>query len=301
MQSEFIIALLSGLGGMLCWGLADFFAKKTIDEIGDMASLAWGHIFGTLALFLAVAHNIFFFERKIVMPSDAYTWIILILFGVLQAAVYFFLYRGFGKGQVSLLSPIFASFAGITAIISIVFFGESVNMFLIFALIIIFCGNLLVNIDPQIFKTKRFAFTKIAGFKEIALATLLAALWTLLWGKFVNNQDWLLYALFMYGFMTLAILVLAKLQKINLSISISKSGIWKFLVFIGLFEVVAYLAVSFGYSATSRISVIAILSGAFSLPLIILARIFLKEKVLLIQRIGSVIIILGIMLLALSK
>src|SRR3989344_8833903 len=141
MQSELLIALLTGLGGMLGWGLADFFAKKTIDEIGDMASLAWGHIFGTLALFLAVAHNVFFFERKIVMPSDTYTWIILIFFGMLQATVYFFLYRGFGKGQVSLLSPIFASFAGITAIMSIVFFREAVNIFLIFALIIIFCGS----------------------------------------------------------------------------------------------------------------------------------------------------------------
>ena len=28
-------------GGMFGWGLADFFAKKTIDKIGDIQTLAW--------------------------------------------------------------------------------------------------------------------------------------------------------------------------------------------------------------------------------------------------------------------
>ena len=38
MQSDLVIAVLAGFGGMLGWGFADFFAKKTIDEIGDVAS-----------------------------------------------------------------------------------------------------------------------------------------------------------------------------------------------------------------------------------------------------------------------
>jgi len=39
MQQELLIAVLAGLGGMFGWGFADFFAKKTIDEIGSVASL----------------------------------------------------------------------------------------------------------------------------------------------------------------------------------------------------------------------------------------------------------------------
>jgi len=148
----------------------------------------------------------------------------------------------------------------------------------------------------QTFNLKRVIFAKVAGFKEVVLATLFASFWTLFWGKFVNDQDWLSYALFMYIFMTFAILALVKFKKINLSIR--QPNIWKFLIFIGLCETIAYLAISFGYSATSRISVIALLSGAFSLPVIVLARIFLKEKISLVQTIGSVTIILGIMLLS---
>ncbi|MES3032151.1 MAG: DMT family transporter [Patescibacteria group bacterium] len=297
MQNELYIAILAGLGGMLGWGFADFFAKKTIDEVGDIISLAWAHIFGTLILLIFILQQVIFNGRQVSLPNDLSTWSMLIFFGVLQGAVYFFVYKGFSKGQVSVLSPVFASFSGITSILSIVVFGEIISGHLILALITIFSGVLLINIDIKTFVSKRIIFTKVAGLKEIAIATILASLWTLFWGKFVSGQDWLLYALFMYGFMTLAILLLVKYQKINLLIG--KSNLWKFFIFIGLCEIIAYLAISFGYSATSHISIIALLSGAFSLPVIILARIFLKEKVGLAQTIGSVIIILGTVFLSL--
>src|SRR5258706_9392782 len=109
MQNELFIAVLAGLGGMLGWGLADFFAKKTIDQIGDIASLAWAHIFGTLVIFGVILYKVIFLNYKIGIPHNPHTWLILLFFGVLQATVYYFVYKGFGKGQVSLLSPVFAS------------------------------------------------------------------------------------------------------------------------------------------------------------------------------------------------
>jgi drug/metabolite transporter (DMT)-like permease len=45
--------------------------------------------------------------------------------------------------------------------------------------------------------------------------------------------------------------------------------------------------------------VVAMLGGVFSLPTIILARIFLKEKVTLAQTAGSLVVIAGIILLSL--
>ena len=298
MYSELFIAILAGLGGMLGWGFADFCAKKTIDEMGDIASLTWGHIFGTSILFTFVLYKVIFTGYVIIFPSSIDTWIILLFFGLLQAAVYFFLYKAFGKGQVSILSPIFATFSGITAVLSIIFFGEQVSQSLIFSLIIVFSGIILVNLDINFIKNRSILFSKVLGLREIVVATLLASLWTLLWGKFVNGQDWLLSTLLMYGFMTLAILVIAKYQKVNLFMK--NKSILKFLLLIGLGEVVAYLAISFGYSNTAYISIIALLSSAFSLPVMILARIFLKEKITTIQTVGSIVIILGVMILSLA-
>jgi drug/metabolite transporter (DMT)-like permease len=295
MEQGLFIAIFAGLVGMFGWGLADFFAKKTINEVGDVVTLAWAHVFGTVILFFA-----FFFQLISQgisdVPSDFQTWILLLFFGILQAAVYLLVYSGFKKGQVAVLSPIFASFSGFTAVISIAIIGEIVNRYIFVGLAFIFIGIILINLDIQAVLSRRLSFIRVPGFREIACATVLAVVWTLLWDKFVEGRDWLVYTMAMYAFMTLAILVVAKLQRLNLFIV--KTPIWKFLVIIGICEIVAYLAISWGYSASPMTSVVALLSGAFSLPTIFLAHIFLKEKVMALQVGGGLIIILGIMILS---
>ncbi len=297
MPTELLIAVLAGLGGMLGWGFADLFAKKTIDQIGDVVSLAWAHIFGTIALFLVFIFKIMSSTQKVTIPHSLPTWGLLLFFGALQAVVYLFVYKGFGKGQVAVLNPVFASFSGLVAVFSIVFFGEIVSGGLVFSLAIIFLGLLLLNIDIQALKSRRLNFIRVPGFKEVGLATLFATFWTLFWDKFVSGQDWLLYALLMYVFMTIVILIVAKIKKIKMLFA--NPSMWKFLILIGVCEVVAYVAISLGYSKTTFTSVVALLSGAFSLPTIIMARVFLKEKVTRAQTVGGFVIIIGIILLAL--
>lgn len=298
MQTELLIALIGGFGAMLGWGFADFFAKKTIDKVGSFVSLVWAHLFGTVALCLVALFQVFVFKNPLTIPNDLGIWGLLLFFGTLQAIVYLLAYEGFGKGKLSILNPIFASYSGLAALLSIVVFGEVIGLPLLLSLGVIFGGILLLNIDTEAFKLKRLSLVSTPGLKEILSAALLASFWTVFWDKFVGGQDWVAYALFMYAFMTLAAFVIAKAKKVNLSVN--KVGLWKFLVLIGVCEVIAYLALSLGFSATSFTSVVAVLSGAFSLPTILLARIFLKEKVTRTQTIGSLVIITGIIVLAMN-
>src|SRR5437763_781229 len=101
MHQELLIAVLAGLGGMLGWGLADFFAKKTIDDIGSVASLAWAHIFGTLIIGAFAVYQMTILGKNFTVPHDPATWGGLIFFGVLQAIVYLLVYIGFSKGQLA--------------------------------------------------------------------------------------------------------------------------------------------------------------------------------------------------------
>ena len=296
MQQELLIALIAGLGGMLGWGFADFFAKKTIDQIGSVVSLVWAHIFGTLGLIFIALYKLYIVGEQIPIPDSPVAWGLLLFFGALQAIVYLLAYIGFGKGQVAVLSPVFASYSGLAAVLSILVFGEMVGIGLLLALIVIFGGVLLLNIDTKALRLKRLNIVNTPGLKEMVLAALLAAFWTVFWDRFIGGKDWFSYALFMYAFLSLTALIIAWFQKINLSIT--KPGLWKFLILIGLCEVIAYLAISLGFSATSFTSIVAVLSGAFSLPTILLARVFLKEKVTTVQTIGSFIIIAGIILLS---
>jgi uncharacterized membrane protein len=297
MQDELIVAIVAGVCGMLGWGLADFFAKITIDKIGDVTSLAWGHIFGTSVLLVAALFRWTNGGEQIAFSPDFQTWLLLLLFGAAQATVYLFVYKGFGKGQIAVLNPIFASFSGLTAILSVLFFKEVVSGYVLLGLAVIFIGIILISTDFAALRARRFSVAHIPGFKEVGLATLLAAFWTLFWDKFLGGQDWLTYTLFMYAFMTIVILLVAKYQRISLAVT--KPGMWKFLALIGLCETVAYLAISLGYSATSFTSIVALLSGAFSLPTIILARLFLKESITGLQTIGGIVVVAGIMLLSL--
>ncbi len=294
MQQDLIIGILAGLGGMLGWGFADFFAKKTIDEIGDIVTLVWAHIFGTLIFALVALFQVFSAREQSPMPHSLREWGLLLFFGVLQGAVYLMVYKGFGKGQLAVLNPVFSSYSGLAAIVSILVLGEVISANKLLALLIVFTGILLLSIDTKALRMRRLAH--VPGFREVAIAAVLATFWTVSWNQFLQGKGWLSYAVFMYAFMTVAVTVLAKVQRISLSPV--KSNSWKFLMLIGLGETVAYLSISYGFSVTSLVSVIALLSGAFSLPTIILSRIFLRERISTIQTIGGLATITGVAILS---
>ena len=297
MQQELLIAIFAGLGGMIGWGLADFFAKKTIDEIGSVVSLVWAHVFGVIVLMCVLVYRLVVFQKSIFIPNDISVWGSLFFFGALQAVIYLLVYKAFSKGKLAIVNPIFASYSGLAAILSIVIFGEVVKFHVLVSLSIIFFGVLLLNVDAGALRLRRLSFFGALGLKEALLAALLAALWTVSWDKFIGGKDWLSYAVFMYLSMAIVAFAIAKIQKVDLSIV--NSNLWKFLVLIGLCEIVAYMAISLGFSSTSYLSIVAVLSGSFSLPTILLARLFLKERVTMLQTIGSFFIITGTVLLPL--
>ena len=297
-MQEVLIALLAGLGGMLGWGLADLFAKKTIDEIGDITTLVVAHFFGTGVVVLVTLYQIFFGSYVLTLPSDTFTWVGLAFFGALQGLVYLLVYIGFGKGQVAVLNPIFASFSGLVALVSILLLGEAISPILGLGLLIVFAGIMLMNLDVEALRTRRLAFLKIPGFKEVVGATILATFWTLGWNAFVHGADWLSHMLIMYVAMTIALTLYALIK--GVSLRVTDASMWKYLALIGLFETGAYAAISWGYGATSATSVVAVLSGAFSLPIIIGARLWLKEHTTPLQLWGSLGIVAGVVLVALA-
>lgn len=298
METSLLIAVLAGLAGMLGWGLADFFAKKTIDVAGDMATLLWAHVFGTAAMvsvFLAT-YKLDFASQ---LPADGLSWLLLMGFGFLQGLIYALVYQGFGKGQLAVLNPVFSSYSGIAAALSIIVFGESIGVGRAAILGLIFMGIILVSIDTSELKNRRVKVLATPGLNEVILASGMAAFWTVFWAKFVGGQNWLAYAAVMYISMSLGVYLISLVQKVNLKI---KDGrLWKFFILIGLSEVVAYVGISWGFSTAGHTSIIALLSGAFSVPTLVLAHAFLKERITAPQWGGVVTVLVGVALMTLYK
>lgn len=291
------LAILAGLAGMFGWGLADFFAKKTIDKVGDMATLTWAHVYGVLILFSFVLGRTLANGSLTGLPEGIKEVGLLAFFGALQAAVYFYVYRAFGKGQLALLNPVFSSYSGIVVLISVFIFGEIVGSATLAVLALIFLGIMLINLDKESLAVRRFKFLRIPGMKDILTAVSLASIWTILWGRFVAGKDWLVYAAIMYLFMSITILLISLVKRVNLKILEKK--IWKYFLLIGFAEVIAYVGVSLGYSLTTHLSIVAVLSAAFSVPTVVLAHIFLKERVTKLQIMGTSLVIIGVVLVSL--
>jgi drug/metabolite transporter (DMT)-like permease len=298
MNSTIVLATIAGLCGMLGWGFGDFFAKKTIDIVGDMATLAWAHMVGLVILLLLCAGKLIVsssmqFGALPHRPADI-VW--LLFFGALQAVVYFFVYRAFAVGKVSLLNPVFSTYSGIVVVLSLVVFGEALVAKQVLLIVLTFVGVLLMSVEHDSAKLRKFSFSKMHGMRDIVIATGLASVWTLLWAHFVAGKDWLVYATAMYAAMSLTILIICAIQKINLRIA--DRSLWKYFAYIGIGEVVAYAGISRGYSLTTHTSVVAVLSAAFSVPTVILAWLFLKEKISRLQVAGVACVVGGGALLA---
>ncbi len=296
MDNALLIAIFAGLGGMFGWGAADFFAKKTIDAAGPIKSLVWAHVFGTITLIIAALGQHFVLKQPVELPNSGTAFLGLLFFGVLQMLVYWLVYRGFEKGQLSVLSPIFASYAGIVALASVTLFGEPITAALVAALFMLFSGIILVNVDTSGLRSKQL--NVVPGLKEVGASAVLAAIWTLGWDQFVEGKDSLSYTLFMYAFMSLAAWCLARLMKQTV-LGVPR-GLWKFLALSGLGEAVAYLSITWGYSATNYTGVVALISGAFTVPTVILAYLFLHERISRIQVTAIGLIIIGILVVSLA-
>jgi len=296
MPPELFIAVLAGLGGMVGWGIADFFAKKSIDNIGDVTTLFWGQLIGIVPL------SILYLLNPVSLELGGLSWLFLVLLGVWAGLSYIPTYVAFRKGKVSLLSPIFASYAVIVAIISATFFGEVIPIGIQISFAVVFVGVVLISGDPrdlwQLIKGKRESNKEdIRGLPEILLAVGLYSLWLIAFNLFISGIYWVPVLLVIRILSSFAIFIYAKWTHITLIIADKK--FWKFVILIGVFDVAAVASISYGLSVTTYTSVVVMLAGAFSIPTIILARTFLKESATRLQTVGSIIAVAGIMLLSL--
>jgi drug/metabolite transporter (DMT)-like permease len=290
MNSAIAIAVLAGSLAMIGWGCADFFAKKTIDRIGDIATLFWGQVFGLIPLLF-----LYFFWNQTppnLAPIDA---ALFLIFGVVSALSYLLLYRGFERGKVSILSPIFASYAGAVVLISAFVFGEAIPPLRWLALAIIFFGIITMSTDIRDFKKSLRARGRMGGVPEVLIAMVIFSFWLAFWGHYVSVEHWVFYVLTLRAIAVATLLVYAGLKHLTLWPRQITKLIWP-LVLIGFFDVMAYAAVTWGFGATPFISVVALLSGAFSLPTLLLARAFLNEKLNRMQGLSVAAIIVGIIM-----
>ncbi len=292
MNKLLYLAILGGLGAMLGWGINDFLMKKIIYKIKYISALFWMQCLGAIVLLL-------FFPFKFDISDLTFSNILIIAFwALIDGLGYFFLFRAFKKGKISIISPLVASYGAFSVIVSRIAFHEVITPLILFFLILIFLGIILTSTDFRKFKKhipKHSSFLK--GVPEAIIAVIFFSFWFPFWDNFVSTKNsWFTLLIVLRIFMALLFFLFAKYKSITLKIK--NFRILSELIYIALLDLGAYLILTWAYSNSNYSSITSILSATFSVPTLILARIFLKEKLKNTQWIGIIMIISGLILIS---
>lgn len=293
MADGLLIAITGGLGGMIGWGLADFFAKKTIDKTSDLTTLFWSQLIGIAPLLILFALH------PEVPHLNPYDPLFLVLFGAVSGLSYLPAYTGFGKGQISILSPVFASYALLVALLSALFLGEAVPDLRWVGIAVTFAGILTISADPRdIKRVIRRKGHSVKGLPEVFTAMIAYSVWLVFLKQFLTNKPWVFYLLCIRTFSALTLYVYAQLR--GRSLSFGDKRLWKYMALIGVFDVMAFSFISYAFSASSFTSVTAVLGATFSLPTMLLARLYLGERVSRLHAFAAVLILIGIAIISIE-
>lgn len=297
----FLFALLTSLA----WGSADLFYKKGSD-IKDKYSyikivIMVGLVMGIHGFFYMITKDITFspFQMVRYLPVSA-LYILSMTIG----------YIGLRYIELSISSPVQNSSGAITALLSFIFFRESLGWISILGILIISTGILTISIVEKVEESKNSGLIN-KEFDEKYQIGFLAITFPILYciidglGTFadiiyldelnlISETDALLayeFTFFICGVICYAYLTLIKKQKFSL-LKEKEKGM------AAIFETIGQFFYVFAMAGNGIIA--APLIASYSIISIILSRIFLKEKLSKKQYITIFYVIIGIVLLGIS-
>jgi len=276
---------------MFGWGTSDFLAAKSSRRIGYLLTYFWTQL---VAFLIALIY--FWIKLPTLNINNIPQYLIFLLpAGFLFLVGTLAFYKGLTEGQVSLVSPIGASWAMITVVLSVVFFKEVLQTNQIVAIILIISGIILVSVNlKELLKIKRL--TLLGGIKEGLIAMLAWGISLFLMVPVSKALGWFLpvFALKLFGLLFLVIYTMFSKKSLKIDLQIP---LLILLFLIGFLDIIAFFAYSFGVEREYA-SIVAPVAASFPLVTIILARIFLKEKIVFNQALGIAGVIAGLILIS---
>jgi len=284
------LGILFAVTAMLSWGIADFLAKKAIDKIGYKTSLVLNQ---TVALVPAVIFAILFFR----MPSlSIYLIGIIVLAGISGVFGYIFLYRGFQKGNVSVVSPITASWSVVTILLAFFLFGETLTPIQITGIIAVLIGVFFASTNFAELKTS-IKQGRSAGVLDALIAMVSWGISYALLRPIVSAVGPLLALLFLK--VLAAATLFSWVGTTKTKISIPTKMIFLFIATAGVLDFLAYTSFNLSLN-TQLVSIASPIAASAPAVTVVLAYIFLKERLLNNQKLGIIVILAGLILISLT-
>jgi drug/metabolite transporter (DMT)-like permease len=281
------LGLICGLISMFGWGIADFLMKEPGQKIGSFRTLFFIQV---INLILTIPF-FFYYLIKYSFNIGLMDLVLLFLIGILDLFAYLNFLEGITKGELAIVSPIVSVYSIITVVLSVIILGEFITNLQMVAIILALIGVVLTSVDLK----NLHNIHSVKGLKNAFFAMLGWGIFLFLTGFLESRIHWiqifLLSNLIIAGVIIFFLLFKIKTKKIP------KSQM-SILTVIAIISSLSWISMNIGFSVSS-VSIVSVVSSLSPFITVILAVIYLKEKLILNQKIGIFLIISSLVLISL--
>jgi drug/metabolite transporter (DMT)-like permease len=292
----------------LCWGGADFAARFASRRVGAYRTLFFMQFFGFIALSVYLKSRGGLFEG---IAPGWHPWALAALAGVINMIASLSLYHSFQIGVMSIVAPVSSAYPALTVALAIAS-GERITALRGAGLAVTLVGVILAatTFTSAAASTLNETAAKESATKEAAKETahlskgvgwaILAALGfgVLFWflGFYVVpavGPTISVWVIRLTSFSVLAIAAIPARQSLNLP----RGSVWWLLAAVGFLDTAAFVANNAGLH-TGQVSVVSVLASLYGAVTVVLAWLFLREKLERSQWFGIILIFAGIVLVS---
>ena len=279
--------VIFGLLAMFSWGVLDYIAAKPSRELGAMRSTLWFSIFQMLLLALL---GIFLFSAAHI---GAYTIELAVVIGLLGSIAALCFSKGLQVGNIAIIALISNAWGAVTAVLGYIFLGEALSSLQALYIVMIIAGTIFVSINLQ--NMRKYGAKKTHIGIEFAFASMLAwGIGLFLMSILTQQVGW-----FSAGFMVMIprlifVVAFAFLARTQLRIGLGKMRYLLIMSVLSVFATLSYnIGVSYNYT-----DIVAPIAAASSVITVLLAVVLIKEKLEPYQKLGVIVVTLGLVLLS---
>lgn len=284
-MSVTLVSILAGITGMFGWGLYDFLGGVFAKQIGPYKSFFGSQLAGLVSILLLG----FLIVPSIDVPSG-----VVFLFPVaalLYSAGYLYFFKGFEVGNMSIIAATMNLWAVFTMLFAFTFMGQRLSATQTVGVFMILAGVTLASLNWSEIQQRRLQLS--SGVKEAIAGAFFFGIYWNVSEIIVEQVGWLVSTMLIKLGIVVFMLLFSILSKRGMGLA-GTAGKTVFAIFImGMIEAGAVAVVNYGLTIGDAILITPIAS-ALSIVTIILAIIFLKDKITKPQGLGIATAIIGI-------
>lgn len=278
-----------GLLSALCWGLSDYFITKPTRTLGQYKTTAYTLLFSTLI----IAPFIFYSGINLEISSGLLFF--ALLFGVVSFFGFFFAYRAFRYGSLSITAPIVNSYPAVIVIGSILILGDKISPIEGSAISVIIIGIILLSTKLSAFKSKSKIIASGVGSALLSMVFLGAM--TIFAGAYTAVIGFVLLSVIWRGMTSILGFVSGFIAKQQMAFPERKYFLPIFAA--GATDAFGILIFLYGVQVeSSTLPIISALAGLAGAVTVVAALIFFKERPEKNQWVGIVLAMIGVVVLS---